>query len=569
MAKFLLISGRSLDQGIFKESYGKLSDRYLTAISTVYMNPEDIKELGIREGSYVEVSTNSGKIYGIVRADANIRRGLIFIPYGVFVNQLVDSETKGLGMPNFKEVVVEVKPVEKIERIEIPVKLIKELPGVGDIPLTSGEKKVFEDVVCTFCGLTCDSIVVEIEGNKIVNVKGACAIGMNKLRNYHSHRILKPMIREGETYKIVSLDEAITKAAEILVKAKYPLLYGWSCTSCEAIEVGVELAQELGGVIDNTATVCHGPTLLGVTETGIVSITLAYVRHFADLVILWGCNPKNAHVNFFLRFITPGGRKISGRKDRKIVIIDPKASEKDADLVLRIEPGKDYELVTALRMLIKDLEIEKDVIAGIPKEQVQKLADLIASSRYIVILVGLGITHTGAKFETLAEVMRLAQEINEFAKCVIIPMRGHFNVTGANMVTLWLTGYPYAVDFSRGFPKFIPGVTTAVDLLSRGEVDAMLVIGADPLTSFPKPAIEHMLKIPVIYIGPKDSLTAHIAQVIIPSALTGIEVEGSVYRLDKVPLRTKKLLEPPEGVLSDKEVLEKLLKKVKELKGKT
>ena len=73
---------------------------------------------------------------------------------------------------------------------------------------------------------------------------------------------MAPQIRENGSYKEVSWDEALEKAAEILVKAKRPLLYGFASTECEAQSKGVELAEILGGVLDNTASVCHGPTLL-------------------------------------------------------------------------------------------------------------------------------------------------------------------------------------------------------------------------------------------------------------------------------------------------------------------
>jgi formylmethanofuran dehydrogenase subunit B len=43
-------------------------------------------------------------------------------------------------------------------------------------------------------------------------------------------------------------------------------------------------------------------------------------------------------------------------------------------------------------------------------------------------------------------------------------------------------------------------------------------------------------------------------------------VEGTTYRMDHVPLPLKKIAEPPEGCLSDKELLRMILNKVRELK---
>jgi formylmethanofuran dehydrogenase subunit B len=37
--------------------------------------------------------------------------------------------------------------------------------------------------------------------------------------------------------------------------------------------------------------------------------------------------------------------------------------------------------------------------------------------------------------------------------------------------------------------------------------------------------------------------------------------------MDNVPIRCRKVADAPEGILSDKEILERLLKRVKELKA--
>jgi formylmethanofuran dehydrogenase subunit B len=52
----------------------------------------------------------------------------------------------------------------------------------------------------------------------------------------------------------------------------------------------------------------------------------------------------------------------------------------------------------------------------------------------------------------------------------------------------------------------------------------------------------------------------------LPPAFVGIETEGTAYRMDQVPLPLKKVVEPPEGFLSDKEILQRILQKVRELR---
>ncbi|MEM4788322.1 MAG: formylmethanofuran dehydrogenase subunit B [Ignisphaera sp.] len=432
----------------------------------------------------------------------------------------------------------------------------------------SGEKYVVENVTCPFCGDLCDFLKIEIEGTRIVKNIGGCAISIAKFLNYHKHRILKPYVRDGEKFVEIDLGKAIEKAAEVLVKAKYPLIYGLSSTCVEAIEVAVELAEVLHGVIDNTTVVCHGPTTLAIQEVGTVTATFAPMLHLADLVVFWGCNPREAHMNHISRLIMPKGRFVEGRKSRKVIVVDVrKTLTADlADMYIQVEPGRDLELLTALRMAIKELEIESPTVAGIPREKILELAEAMKSARYGIIFFGMGLTQSEARFRAIEETIKLVQDLNEWTKFVLLPMRGHYNVNGANQVLLWNTGYPYGVDFSRGFPRMFVGVTTSPDLLANGDVDAALIIASDPAAHFPRRAVEHLAKIPVIVIDSKWSLTTAFADIVIPAGLVGIECEGTAYRMDGVPIYMKKVVEPPPGVLCDKEVLEMLLVKVKELK---
>jgi formylmethanofuran dehydrogenase subunit B len=142
-------------------------------------------------------------------------------------------------------------------------------------------------------------------------------------------------------------------------------------------------------------------------------------------------------------------------------------------------------------------------------------------------------------------------------------MRGHYNVTGFNEVLSWQSGYPYAVDFSRGYPRYNPGETAANDVLQRGEADSALIVASDPAAHFPKKSVEHLAKIPLIVIDPHWTPTTELADIVIPSAIAGIETEATAYRMDAVPIRLRKVLDPPDGILSDVEILKMILHRVR------
>ena len=84
----------------------------------------------------------------------------------------------------------------------------------------------------------------------------------------------------------VDLSRAIERSVELLGAADYPLIYGLSRSSTPGQRAAVALGERLGGVVDTTASLCHGPSIMALQEMGEVTSTLGEVRNRADLVIL-------------------------------------------------------------------------------------------------------------------------------------------------------------------------------------------------------------------------------------------------------------------------------------------
>jgi formylmethanofuran dehydrogenase subunit B len=230
-----------------------------------------------------------------------------------------------------------------------------------------------------------------------------------------------------------------------------------------------------------------------------------------------------------------------------------------ADKFVKIEYNKDFELLLALRALVRGEELTAEQVAGAPMEEIKELADEMMNAKFGIVFFGLGLTQSDGRHMNIDAAVGLVSELNRKTKFALTPMRGHYNVAGANTVTTWQTGYPYAVDFSTGYPRYNPGEFTAIDMLSREEPDAALIIASDPGSTFPKDAAQHFGKIPVITLDQKMTPTTMLSEVVIPVATAGIEAEGTAYRMDGVPLKLHKIVEPQNGVHSDREVLEMIL----------
>ncbi|MHA1985432.1 MAG: formylmethanofuran dehydrogenase subunit B [Promethearchaeota archaeon] len=425
------------------------------------------------------------------------------------------------------------------------------------------------------CGTLCDDLEVDIDikEQKVLEVRNGCQIGVKKFfsSNPSEHRYDKPLIKDNGSYKEVSWEEALDKSADILLKAKRPLLYGFSSTECEAQGKGVELAEILGSILDNTASVCHGPSLLAIQDVGAPTSTLGEYKNRADLVIFWGSNPVHAHPRHMGRYseFVRGYFRKDGRHDRKIIVVDPRNTHtaQIADLFVQVNPSEDYELVNAMRAILRGVELDSKEVAGVPMEDIVKLVDTLKSCNFGVLFFGMGLTQSLSHHRNIDAAICLVRELNDHTKFLLTPMRGHYNVAGANQVFTWQTGYAYSIDFSKGYPRYNPGEFSSVDLLMRDGIDASLIVASDPASNFPAAAVRNMFKHPLIAIEPHHTPTSVFADVILPPAIAGIECEGTAYRMDSVPLRLRKVKEAPGECLTDKEILERLIEVVKKKKG--
>ncbi len=253
-------------------------------------------------------------------------------------------------------------------------------------------------------------------------------------------------------------------------------------------------------------------------------------------------------------------RWLPTRKDRTMVLVDIREtkSAKAADIFLQVRPGKDFELITILRAMIKGQSIDPAHIAetGLTLETLEDLVARMKAAKFGCMFFGMGLSMTRGKHMNSAALLTLAAEMNAFTKFVAMPMRGHGNVTGADVIMRWQTGYPFGITFNRGYPRYNPGEFSTVDVLVRGDCDAAFIIGADPGATMPKPAIDHLARIPTIVLDPHVTHTSRLAKVHITTAPAGIAAPGTGYRMDEIPLPLKPALKSPYP--SDEEVVRRI-----------
>jgi formylmethanofuran dehydrogenase subunit B len=420
------------------------------------------------------------------------------------------------------------------------------------------DRTIVTNATCTSCGCLCDDIDVHTEDGRIVRADRACPLGREWFFGHRGDSRNTALV-DGHP---ATMDDAIETAAGILANANRPLIYGLGNSTCESQREAILLAEDIGGVIDTHTSLTHGSSKLGAQLVGKVTCTLGEVRNRADLLIYWGSNPVETHPRHLTRYTyTPIGKFVpGGRYDRTMILVDVQEtlSARAADQFLQIQPGTDFELLTVLRAIVRDQPVDADLLAatGLTLDQAAELVGQMKSARLGVFFFGTGLTRTRGWHMNVAALHSLTMALNAFTKFAAVPMRDLGNEVGADNVMSWLTGYPVGVDFSRGYARSNPGEFTAVDVLARREADAALIVAADPWSTMPKAAVEHLESIPHVVIDRAGACRRAGARVQFMTASPGIDTPGTAYRMDWVPVSMRAALNSTQP--TDEDVLERI-----------
>jgi formylmethanofuran dehydrogenase subunit B len=428
-----------------------------------------------------------------------------------------------------------------------------------------------ERIPCTGCSLLCDDIIIRSDGLFIDEVIGACLKGKERFDQLTSNnRILNPMIRRNGVLENSSWEDALNKTMNIIKNSSNPLLYGFSNVSCEAQLKAIELARKIDGFIDSNSTICQGKVLNMAKDTGITLTTITEVINKGDLIVLWGANAAESIPRLLNKVLFSRGKfRMTGREIKTLIIIDPvKIASFNVmgvrDLALQIQPNKDLELI---RMLKKECcvadSIPSEGVAGLDNYDLKRLLLNLSEAENGVVIVGQGILQPQSESTILKELLELIQMINlkqQKGRISFIMMGGHFNMAGFDHIALSTCGKNGNLQFKN--KELVESKDDIVSKINKKDFDYSIIVGTDPISHFPHTLSQKLASKPIIAIDNRKSATTLIADVVLPTAITGIETGGTVYRLDHVPIELKPILKPPNNLPSDEELLIQILNRL-------
>ncbi len=418
---------------------------------------------------------------------------------------------------------------------------------------TLNSHSVITDVACTLCGCVCDDLRISVQENRIVRAEGACEIAEPWLLEQNTR--WPPATRIAG--QAVSWEEAIGRAGDILRSSLAPLIYGLSHSSTAGQRAAAHLADCLGATIDTAASHRHAPSIMALQQVGESTCSLGEVKNRCDLVVFWGANPVKSHPRHLERYsVEPRGLFTpQGRQDRFVIVVDVRHSEtaEKADWFIQVEPNGDFEILWALRTLIAG-EAISSAVGGVSSDTLRTLAERLQTCRSGIVFFGPGLTRHGAPHASVEAMLRLVKDLNKTTRFYARSMRPPGDAAGANNVLCWSTGFPFAVNLARGYPRYNPGEYFANDVLERGEADSCLIVVSESIAQLSEKAQRRLEQIPTIVLDYPHTTCSLVPTVAFTTAVYGVHLPGTAYRMDETPIPLRPVLscEYP----SDSDVLE-------------
>ncbi len=388
---------------------------------------------------------------------------------------------------------------------------------------------------CLGCGCACDDIHLRIDGGRLVEARNACELGLR----WVGDAVVVPA-RAAAGSRDVGVEDALDAAARLLSGASRPLVFLAPDISCEAQRAAVALADTLHATIDSVTSTTSLPEVLAAQEMGRASATLGEIRNRADVVVFWGVDPSRRYPRFLTRYAPArAGTHVDGRRNRVVIAVDvgEGSGPEDADRRLAVPPDREVEMLADLTASI----VRGGGIAG------QPILDAMIRGKYVALIADAEPDgHRPREIGGSAALIGLAQALNGVTRCAYLPLRSGGNRSGADASVTAHTGYPLAVDFSRGYPRYLP-YEHAAARLERGAVDALAIVG--DATQIGPPLIALMARVPAIVIGPRATTAPLTIAAAVDTAVVGIHEAGTALRMDDVPLPLERAMPGPPATV--------------------
>lgn len=407
------------------------------------------------------------------------------------------------------------------------------------------------EVPSPFCGIGADDLTIQVDGLSLKVSANGCTVNTPAFEQAITDTSARV---DG---KKVSLDIAVTKAAELLRVSNHPVI-GGCATDVNGMRGVMAVADKAGAVVDNMNFTAARRNFLALQDTGWMTTTLAEVKNRCDYLLVVGVDLEGFSPRFFERYMWNKESMFLDDTSQREVVYLGKAPSADASTspagvkakVLECADADLPEVMAVLRALVKNKKIVAESVCGIAVSDLQTVAEQLKAAKYGVVAWAAGALDFDHAELTVQMLTEMVKDINTMdTRCSGFPLGGKEGDQTANQVCGWTSAYPARARFSSGFPEYDPFLYDTNVMLANGEADVLVWVQAFNSASVP-PATD----LPTIVVARSGMTFTKEPDVFIPVGTPGIDHAGHAYRLDNVvAIRLKKLRD--SGLPSTADVL--------------
>ena len=403
----------------------------------------------------------------------------------------------------------------------------------------SGAARIEEHATCLGCGCMCDDIAAVIEGGRISEARNACPLGVR----WFGDGSLPGAVLGGRS---AAIEDVVGEIATMLRSARAPLVFLAPDLTTEAQRAAIAVADQLHAFVDSATSSTAFLGILAAQRRGRTSATFGEIRNRADVLVFWAVDPLLSYPRFQTRYApNPFGLHVpKGRADRTVIAVDV-GSERgpdDADVRIQMTAAEEQLFLASLRASLAGRSVGDAALVA----RVSELATRLTRAKYAVVVTDVE-SPPEVPSGRLDSLIALTQSLNATTRGSLCTLRAGGNRNGHDTALTWQTGFPMAVDFAHGVPRYTPE-DAALPRLLRGAFDAALIVGSS--AALPAPVTAALKGVRTIAIGPRASESALDASIRVDTGVAGIHESGTAFRADDLPIPVRALLPTPRDTAS-------------------
>ena len=256
--------------------------------------------------------------------------------------------------------------------------------------------------------------------------------------------------------------------AAALIAARRVLVTGFSAASVETAALACDLAEEIGAAVDPGDDDCARVTGPTIARIGAVTADPAELRDRADLVLLWFCDPDASDPAFAAAWLVP---KTASGRPRRVIAVGPHRAAA-AHEHIAADPAAAFDLARLLHAAVGG------TAAHVPAGPLTAASAAVHAALDAAACVAVVTAHADPVGLEPWSVVGFVRTIAHRRPAFEVSLTN--GGTGAAVCT-WRYGAAGAIARADRFgAAFLPAECDSLRLVSRGEVDGVVVVGQLP-----------------------------------------------------------------------------------------